>query len=262
MSERIARVSIVFPTYNNARFIGASVSAALAQDYSNFEVVVVDDGSTDATEGVLKAIPDTRLRYIKRDRRMGQSAALNEAISQTNGDFIAINDADDLSFPFRLSYVMDSFITGSPPLLVGTNHASANEFCPELPAYNQCEDKTSEGFLTILNKENLYRGTPFAHSSMVFTKDAWHRAGGYNERLSICIDFDFVLRVARLGDIGYLPRKTVLIFFNRNSFYRTKKTSVYLKTLFAVKKQFRRDFRVPLRVRVQDLLYLREFIKH
>src|SRR5208283_6090399 len=107
MCERIPKVSIVFTTYNDERYIGASVSAALAQDYSNFEVVVVDDGSTDSTEGVFKGISDTRLRYMKRDR-MGRSAALNEAIAQAEGDFIAINDADDLSFPFRLSYVMGS----------------------------------------------------------------------------------------------------------------------------------------------------------
>lgn len=260
MSETIAKVSIVITTYNEERHIGASVSSALAQDYSNFEVVVVDDGSTDSTESVCRGISDPRLRYLKRDR-MGRSAALNEAILHATGDFIAINDADDLSFPFRLSYVMGSFITGSSLLLIGTNCASTDKFFRELPASNQCEDDTSEGLLAILSKEHLYRGMPFAHSTIVFTKDAWHRAEGYNESLAICVDYDFVLRVARIGYIGYLPRKTVLHFNNPSSFFGKKKTSAYLRTLFAIKKQFRRDFRMPLRLRVQDLIYLREFIK-
>jgi len=221
---------------------------------------VVDDGSVDSTDSVCKGISDRRLRYLKRNR-IGRSAALNEAISQATGEFIAINDADDLSFPFRISYVMGSFAVLPSLLLVGTNCASTNQFLQELPARNQCDDERQKGSLAILNKERLYRGMPFAHSTAVFRKDAWLRAGGYNESLGICVDYDFVLHVARLGDIGYLPKSTVLFLNNRSSFFQTKKTSAYLKTLFAIKKEFRRDFKMPLRFRVLDLRYLTEFIK-
>lgn len=165
-----------------------------------------------------------------------------------------------MSFPFRLSYVMGSFASRPSVLLVGTNWESTNEFLPELPACYQCENDSCERLLTILSKERLYRGMPFTDASTVFRKDAWRKAGGYNESLDICLDYDFVLRVARLGDIGYLPEKTVLIFINPNSYFRSKKTSVYLKTLFAIKKQFRCDFRMPLRVRVHDLIFLKRHI--
>jgi glycosyltransferase involved in cell wall biosynthesis len=254
------KVSIIFTAFNAEQYIEASVSAALAQDYNNFEVVVVDDGSTDLTERVCRGISDSRLIYLKRER-MGRCAALNEAISQASGDFIAINDADDLSFPFRLSYVMNSFVTAPSLLLVGTSEASTNEFLRELPVGDHGEDGKPGGPLTILSKDCLYRGMPFVHSTTIFTKNAWRRVGGYNEKLTICVDYDFVLRVARIGDIGFLPKKTVLLFINRSSFYRTKNTIVYLKTLFDLKKQFRRDYRISLKVRVQDLMYLKELIK-
>ncbi len=260
MREKVAKVSMIFTAYNAEPYIAASVSAALSQDYSDFEVVVLDDGSTDSTEGVCRSISDPRLRFLKRGRK-GRSAAVNEAISSATGEFIAINGGNDLSFPFRLSYVMGSFASKPSVLLVGTNWASTNEFLRDLPACYQCENGSCERLLTILSKEHLYRGMPFTDASTVFRKDVWRKAGGYNESLDICVDYDFVLRVARLGDIGYLPGKTVLIFINPNSYFGSKKTSVYLRTLFAIKKQFRRDFRIPLRARVQDLRYLREFFK-
>lgn len=71
MLETIPKVSIVFTAYNEERYIGASVSAALAQDYPDFEVIVVDDGSTDSTEGVCKRISDARLRFVKREGGVG-----------------------------------------------------------------------------------------------------------------------------------------------------------------------------------------------
>ena len=249
------KVSIVFTAYNAEQFIETSVSAALAQDYANFEVVVVDDGSTDSTERICKGVLDPRFRYIKKDR-IGRSQALNEAISLAEGDFIAINDVDDLSFPFRLSYVMRLFENKPALLLIGTEVETTEEFLRELPEGTHGEDDFHKDQLSIVSKKQLYLGSPFAHSTVVFRKDAWRKAEGYNEKLEMCVDFDFYLRIARLGDVGQLPRKTVIRFINRNSFYMTKKTSVFLKTSFAMKEQFRRDLQLPLWLKLYDLKFL------
>lgn len=260
MCNKDPKVSIVFTTYNAEKFIWTSLSAALAQDYHNFEVIVLDDGSDDATEDICRGISDSRLRYIKRDR-IGRSAALNEAISLSTGDYIAINDADDLSFPFRLSVVMGAFMANKSLLLIGTDVIATDEFMSVLPEYKQCDNQGENSEITILNKELLYRAMPFAHSTVIFNKDAWHRVGGYDVNYTICIDYEFLLRIARHGEVGRLSSKTVVLFNDINSFYRSKKTSTYLKTLFFIKKQFRRDYKIPIKVRLRDVKYLKEYLR-
>lgn len=88
-------ISICIPTYNRERFLGEAISSALAQDYPQFEVLVVDDGSTDETATVVHACADPRLRYVRQDNG-GRPAARNRCIREARGEFILWLDSDDL----------------------------------------------------------------------------------------------------------------------------------------------------------------------
>ena len=94
-------VSVIIPSYNRAHTLQRSIESVLAQTYSDLEVILVDDGSTDDTEAVVRAIPDPRVRYV-RQKNQGACAARNHGIDLADGEFIAFHDSDDLWHPEKL----------------------------------------------------------------------------------------------------------------------------------------------------------------
>ena len=90
------KVSIIIPTYNREKSISKSIKSVLNQTYNDLEVIVVDDGSTDNTEKIIKGIKDTRIKYIKLDKNKGACYARNVGIKKATGKYIAFNDSDDI----------------------------------------------------------------------------------------------------------------------------------------------------------------------
>jgi glycosyltransferase involved in cell wall biosynthesis len=113
-------VSVVMATYNGERFIGAAIDSILAQTHSNFELIVVDDASTDATSGILAAFTDPRLRVIHSPANNGVARARNRGFDCARGDYIALLDHDDLSHPTRLARQVEYLETHPGIVLVGT----------------------------------------------------------------------------------------------------------------------------------------------
>ena len=96
-------VSVVMPVHNGARWIAASLQSLFAQTFTDFEIVLVDDASSDDLSNVLAACADPRLRVIRFETNVGVSAARNAGIARAKGEYIAFCDADDLSLPERLA---------------------------------------------------------------------------------------------------------------------------------------------------------------
>jgi glycosyltransferase involved in cell wall biosynthesis len=95
-------VSVIIPTYNYARYIEECINSALHQTYHDFEIIIVDDGSTDKTRCLVQSIADHRIRYIFQDHR-GCYFARNAGLDTAKGNFIAFLDADDVWLPEKLS---------------------------------------------------------------------------------------------------------------------------------------------------------------
>ncbi len=103
-----ARLSIIMTVYNAAPFLRQSIGSILAQSYEDFEFVIIDDGSTDASIEIIREFRDSRIRYLRSEHR-GRVASLNKACRIAEGMFIAIADADDISHPDRLSMQLRHF---------------------------------------------------------------------------------------------------------------------------------------------------------
>jgi glycosyltransferase involved in cell wall biosynthesis len=99
------RVSVVTATYNGARFLPAAIESILAQSYTDFEYVIVDDASTDASAAIATdyAAQDNRVRLVTNPVRLGPPGALNRALAAVQGDYVAVLDHDDLALPERLA---------------------------------------------------------------------------------------------------------------------------------------------------------------
>lgn len=96
-------VSIIMPSYNTAKFISETIDSVLMQTYTNWELIIVDDCSTDNTDEVVKSfLSDDRIKYIKNEKNSGAAFSRNRALREANGKWIAFLDSDDLWFPEKL----------------------------------------------------------------------------------------------------------------------------------------------------------------
>jgi glycosyltransferase involved in cell wall biosynthesis len=103
-------VSVVLPTYNRADSLGRAIQSVLEQTFTEFELIVVDDGSTDNSDEVLSAFTDSRVRVIRNPVNRGVSAARNTGIRQSSGQFIAFQDSDDLWRPHKLERQVECLV--------------------------------------------------------------------------------------------------------------------------------------------------------
>ena len=122
-------ISIITTSYNAEKYIGDTIKSILAQDYNNFEYIIVDDGSTDNTIDIIKSFKDSRIHLIKAGR-IGRGKALNVGISKSCGKYIAIQDADDISHPKRLSIEIKCLQKRKEIFLLGTNQLVFYDYDP------------------------------------------------------------------------------------------------------------------------------------
>ena len=96
-------VSVIMPNYNTPEeYLRAAMESILSQTYSNFEFIIVDDGSTDDSPSIIKSYQDDRIIFIKNEKNLGITKSLNIALARATGEFVARMDADDISLPQRL----------------------------------------------------------------------------------------------------------------------------------------------------------------
>lgn len=129
-----ALVSIVMPAYNAAKFIAASIDSVLAQTYPHWELIVVDDGSTDNTAAVVAAYCrcDARIRYYYQENAR-QSRARNQGIAKSSGEYVAFLDADDLWLPHKLAVQMPRLQASAADLVFSEAYAFEEHFDPAQP---------------------------------------------------------------------------------------------------------------------------------
>ena len=245
MSRISPLVSIVFTTHNAARFIKTSVSAALAQDYPNFEVIVADDGSTDDTDRVCRTINDPRLKFFRLGR-VGRCKALNRAVAAARGEYIANNDADDISLPHRLAYTVEFLKTHDNVAYVATHAVRSETFSSVVPP-ELCgpQPRVSENNVKWPSRTDIYRRNLFNHSTLVYPKSTWRAIGGYDEALDVSEDYDFYLRALQCGRAGLLPGRTVIWCADSNGYFRQKGIFEYLQVMSKIKRRAHRLLHLP-----------------
>ena len=112
-------VSVVLPVYNGAKYLRDAIDSMLAQSYANFELIIIDDGSTDDSINIISAFNDPRIRLYSQENQ-GLAATLNRGITLAKGAYIARQDQDDVSLPNRLSK-QAAFLETNPDYgMVGT----------------------------------------------------------------------------------------------------------------------------------------------
>ncbi len=188
--------TVVIPVHNREQLIGATLDSVLAQQETDFEVVVVDDGSTDATLRVLQAYA-SRVKIVSQ-HNAGPGAARNRGAAEAAGTYLAFLDSDDFWFPWTMA-VIRTVIEQSASVSLVTSHPF--EFVnPEELAGIMEEALRFEQFDDFLASSSEFR---FAGSgTMVVDRQAFLRAGGFTSRMRAAEDLDLVLRLG--AEPGYV----------------------------------------------------------
>jgi glycosyltransferase involved in cell wall biosynthesis len=194
-------VSVVIPTYNCARFIGDALASVLAQTYRDFEVVLVDDGSTDDTRLRAESFPPN-VKYLYQANR-GPATARNTGIQHSCGEYIAFLDADDIWLPRKLERQVEAFEMGTGSDVVYTWWRWINEAGVPLPEVHK---PTHQGNVL----EKLMRGCFILPSIVMMRRTCFEQAGFFDTRLRHSDDWDILLRIAAQGyQFTFIPEVLV-----------------------------------------------------
>lgn len=192
------KVSVVIPTYNRAHFLGQAVRSVLDQTFGDFELIVIDDGSTDKTQDALRDVGDKRVRVLARDHG-GISAALNEGIRVARGVYIARLDSDDLWLPHMLASLVP-VLDRCPE--IGAVYAETQEIDEErnpLPFGRGIPERFPGESLRSLLYEDYT-----ASITTVIRRSCFACVGFYDESLKTGEDWDLALRIARRYRFAYV----------------------------------------------------------
>lgn len=207
-------ISIVVPVYNRAHLIGRSVGSLCAQSYRNIEILVVDDCSTDDLSTAVSAFADPRIRLIRRAENGGAAAARNTGAGEAAAEWVAFHDSDDICVFDRIERQARKLLA-LPQDYIGVH-------CSRLLYLETTEATYHRALGFVLPKPdragdlsgNLYhptiRGNYISVPTMLLRKSAIAAAGGFDEGLRNNEDWDFTLRLTRLGKFGFLPEPLYL----------------------------------------------------
>jgi glycosyltransferase involved in cell wall biosynthesis len=197
------------PAYNEETYIPFAIESILNQKFSDFEFIIVDDGSTDGTRDVIRSFDDNRIHLIENAKNRGRAHAANMGLKHASGEYIANMDADDIVHPNRLHAQVNILnanpnisIVGSSMYYIDTNNRILSE--------RDFRERPSFNVATILDE-----GVPTPHGSSTIRKSAINGVGGYRRIFKRAQDLDLWLRLAEK-----LDEDTLFNIPKRHYYYR------------------------------------------
>ncbi|MGL5080079.1 MAG: glycosyltransferase [Microcoleaceae cyanobacterium] len=195
-------VSVIIPAYNGDHFVAQAITSVLQQDYCDYEIIVVDDGSTDETARIVQSF-GSKVRYIQQENQ-GVAVARNRGIEAAKGQLIALLDQDDIFLPSKLTEQVRCFTNNPEVGLVNSGWRLINlqgEKISEIEPWHHLPE---------LNLATWVIHTPILPGAMMFHKDWWEKVGGFDPQFHGVDDVDFVWRLVLAGcQSKWLPQATV-----------------------------------------------------
>jgi GT2 family glycosyltransferase len=203
-------ISVLMAVYNGERFLAAAIESVLAQSLSDFELVIVDDGSTDGSADILADYAERDPRVVLHQQpNQGAPTALNAGAALARAPLIARLDADDVALPGRLEAQHRRFCSDPALAMVGGQVIVVDEHDRAIAAaaYPLSDAEIRREFA---------KTTPFVHSAVTMRKEIFERAGGYRPHFDLAEDLDLWLRIAEHGELANLDSAVVRYRIHEN----------------------------------------------
>ncbi len=224
------KISICIPTYNRKNYLKETLKSIFLQTYKDYEVVIVDDGSTDGTEEMLKK-GEYPIRYYWQ-RNAGDAAARNKLIELARGQYISFIDSDDLLPPDAIELMVSAVPDGAENVVVYGPYTAIDEYG------NVCRRKRKRlysGFIT----QHLFENILVHSCGSMFPTKILHEAGGFDESLPVCSDYDLWLRLSL--KYRFVAINKAMFKRRRHSGNLSQMTYANSKTEFEVLEKFYYD---------------------
>lgn len=214
------KFSVVISVFNKEKYIAETLNSVLAQTFSDFEIVILNDGSTDNSEIEILKFKDPRIRYYSHENK-GAGAARNFTIQQANAEFIALLDADDYWHPFYLEE-QDRLINGFPAESV---FATATEIKRNGKTFKNNYSITTNGSDAVLVDyfEASQLDSVLHSSSTVIKKVLFEEVGWYNPKIKSGEDTDLYVRIGLKYKIVFSPKVCATYIIRQNSLFQSVK---------------------------------------
>lgn len=200
-SKQQPRLTVLLSVYNSERYLAEAIDSVLSQTFSDFEFLIINDGSTDRSCNIIQTYTDPRIRLVHNTENIGLTKSLNRGLALARGALIARQDADDRSLPRRLQYQVEFMDSNPGVALLGTQ-------CRIICAAGRVLRSIGEYRVTspLAIQWALLFGNPFVHSSVIFRKNVIvEELGGYNERYQFNQDFELWSRLLEKHSASNLP---------------------------------------------------------
>lgn len=209
-------VSVIIPAYNESDSITDAIDSVLGQTYTDLELIVVDDCSSDDTPQVVQAYSDPRVTYIRHGRNQGASAARNTGIDVAGGDYIALLDSDDTWHPTKLEKQVSCLASRSDEWIAVYCDA---EYESDLSVdgiisrylYRNEENRGIEGSEELIQRLITGEASVAAGSTLLAKSEYVREIGGFDEEFARHQDWEFLIRLLEHGKCAYVDEKLVTV---------------------------------------------------
>jgi glycosyltransferase involved in cell wall biosynthesis len=225
-------VTVLMSVYNGILYIEEAVDSILNQTFSDFQFLIIDNGSNDGSEKYLAGLKDPRVRVIQQENE-GLGAALNRGLEEVETKYVARMDADDIALPKRLASQVAFMESHSDVVMLGCHFSFMLDrhrqgFSPPLPVEHN-----------VINDVLMSGGHSVCHPTIVCRMEAVRRTGGYNLK-DVAEDHDFMIRMCDEGTVANLKDNLFLYRLHEKSFGRTRYEQVVQGQMFAIVNARRR----------------------
>ena len=190
-------VSVIMPVYNSGKFLSEAIGSILNQSHTQFELIIINDGSVDDTEKVISNFADDRIKYIYNDKNKGIVYSLNKAVELSKGKYIARMDGDDIAFTDRLQLQLQEFNRNPQLIVCGGWYQTLYK----KKVLNTVKLPVSNDHI----KAALLFENPICHPAVMFKRLVWENAGGYVADEVNCEDYGLWCRAVNMGDFLNIP---------------------------------------------------------
>jgi len=245
----LRKVSIVLPTYNRKDLVGKSIQSVLDQTYADFELIIVDDASTDGTEEVIKSFSDPRMVYLKHETNQGGAAARNTGIRAAKGEFIAFQDSDDIWLKEKLAKQIVVFEKSTENVGLVYSLCARNEGNKERIIPDKDQIKTEGNLYKELLLENF-----ITLPSAVIRKSCFEKVGLFDQTLPRFQDWELFIRLSKHFEFRYVPEPLVTSYFTEGSI--SSKPEAMIKALEIILHNHLEDYKSDSNLYARKLIGL------